>query len=398
MGLKLLAEIGLDGSGFEAGLKRMESVSHGVADGLKSFAVQAIGIGTLEQAISKTVDTAKELVETSKRLSVAPEQLQLLRQAAKESGIELEDVAGFLEKIDVARQHALRNSSPKDAAARAAFGALGVTPAMLQSQTSAQLLMGPLANSANTRNAADIGVLFRDLGIRGFGPLIALLKTDFGELSTRMKNLGSIMDTETAVSLKSTADELDLLGQVITARLGPALIALAEACYKSALLVAAGGSFLGAATAKMTWKDILALGIPGLGLKAAGKIDISAGKAAAEDTGLNWLAALDKVKKHIEEEAEKLRHPKPPKFTDSVISDDEEKTFSTRLPASDSLTKVGNFLGGMGIADRVEQRKVELLQQIANNTAARTASQVPPPHPPSLSPTPWSHGDVHFPH
>ncbi len=91
-GLKLLAEIGLDSSGFEAGLKRAEGMAHGVAEGIKSFVVQAIGVLTVEQAISKTVETAKELVETSKRLSIAPEQLQVMRQAAKDAGVELGDV------------------------------------------------------------------------------------------------------------------------------------------------------------------------------------------------------------------------------------------------------------------------------------------------------------------
>ena len=121
MGLKIMAELGLDGKGFEAGMKRAEGLAHGVAEGLKGFVIQAVGIYTVEQAISKTVETAKELVETSRRLSIAPEQLQVMRQAAKDSGVEFQKLAELIEKTNVARDKALRPVS-EGASARRAFG------------------------------------------------------------------------------------------------------------------------------------------------------------------------------------------------------------------------------------------------------------------------------------
>ncbi|HEV2350800.1 MAG TPA: hypothetical protein VG028_13245, partial [Terriglobia bacterium] len=107
MALRLMSEVGLDGSGFSTGLNKLESSAHSALSGLKGFFIGAIGVGTVEQAISRTVETAKELVDTSKRLAIAPEQLQVLRQAAKQSGVELEDVAHAFEKIDEARQKAM---------------------------------------------------------------------------------------------------------------------------------------------------------------------------------------------------------------------------------------------------------------------------------------------------
>ena len=49
MGLKLMAEIGLDGSGFERGLRK---VGEEAAASVKNLAIQAFGIYGVEQAIA----------------------------------------------------------------------------------------------------------------------------------------------------------------------------------------------------------------------------------------------------------------------------------------------------------------------------------------------------------
>src|SRR5437879_804059 len=108
MGLRLQGEVSLDGSGFEAGLKRLEGAAGQFANTLKGAAAGAFGIYGIEQAIQKTIDSARELVTESKRLGVGVEQLQVLRQAAKENNTELSQVAKAFERSDVAREKALR--------------------------------------------------------------------------------------------------------------------------------------------------------------------------------------------------------------------------------------------------------------------------------------------------
>src|SRR6185312_11847101 len=98
-----MAEIGLDGSGFERGLRKIGSDA---AASVKNLAVQAFGIYAIEQAIAKTVETATDLVNESKRLSLTVEQLQLLRQAAKNGSVEMDTLATAFERLDVARAKA----------------------------------------------------------------------------------------------------------------------------------------------------------------------------------------------------------------------------------------------------------------------------------------------------
>ena len=78
-----------------------------VSRALTGFAMNAAGVYGIEEAMRKTVEMAKELVTTSKRLGLGVEQLQLLRQAAGDANVEFTRLAAGIEKIDVARAHAL---------------------------------------------------------------------------------------------------------------------------------------------------------------------------------------------------------------------------------------------------------------------------------------------------
>jgi hypothetical protein len=393
MGLKLMAELGLDGSGFEAGFKRAESMAHGVAEGLKGFVIQAVGVLTVEAAISKTVETAKELVETSKRLAVAPEQLQVLRQAAKQSGVELGELASAFEKIDIARQKALLPGE-EGRQQRRDFGAMGITSDMLHSKTAAQLFMGPLSAMAKNRNPEEFGALLRDIGIKGFGPLVAVLKQDFEGLGKKMKDMGAIMDTEAAVNLKLLGDELSTVATIIISQLAPAIVTVVEVMLEVIGKLHAGAAFIIERAKFELGKDNPA--IPGFGGLAAqmaqtkidrgeaggfSKEEIEAAKtflgtfnanadAAAtkfDTIDESWKTRIAEMKAEIAAEAEALKHPKAPNFSGSSLPE-KIPTKALQTPG-DALTHVGNFLGGMGIAARIEERKVNLLQQIAHNTA-----------------------------
>jgi len=125
MALRLIGEIGFDGSGFQAGLRKLQHGAGELANSLKGAVVAGVGIYTVEQAIHKTIQTAKELVNASQRLAIAPEQLQVLRKAASESGVELDKVTDSFEKLDVARQRALTPGKKGDKFRRA-FHAAGI--------------------------------------------------------------------------------------------------------------------------------------------------------------------------------------------------------------------------------------------------------------------------------
>lgn len=397
MGLRLMAELGLDGSGFEKGMERAHQTADRVVEGIKGFVIGAIGVATLEQAISKTVETASELVETSKRLSIAPEQLQVLRRAAKEAGSDLETLASAFEKIDIARQKAL-HPGLEGQDSRRAFSTLGVSIGALHSQTAAQLFMGQISASARGRNTEEIAMALRETMGKGFGQLIPTLKTDFDELGKKMKDMGAIMDTETAVKLKLLSSELGMASTILITMLGPAIVSFVELLLSLAGKIQAGFVWLetllkkdqngaGPADRLFNWSQAYTAQAmldknkkhPGILSKEdvaqyqatvnaynAGPSAMDAAALAFDKTDEQWKAMIKRMQEALAEEAKKLRNPPRPDFSRPA---EAEKVVRRALETpSDSLTRVGNFLGGLGRVGHIEQHKIRLLQQIVTNT------------------------------
>ena len=87
-GLKLMAELGLDGTGFATGLKRAEGLAAGATRSITTALIGMVGVGTVGVAISKTVESAKELGVACERLDIGVKQIQVLRKAAIDAGVE----------------------------------------------------------------------------------------------------------------------------------------------------------------------------------------------------------------------------------------------------------------------------------------------------------------------
>lgn len=394
MGLNLIGKIELDGAGFERGLHR---ATESVTEFVKSATIAAFGFYGVEEAIHKTVETASELVDTSKRLSLTVEQLQLIRQAARSSGTDLETVASALEKIDVARGKIQRGDEEGKKLLRD-FERLGVTERMLQTRTAASLLLGPIAGTVKGENPSNIAVQLREILGKGFGPIVPMLQTDMEELESKMRSLGSIMDTETAVKLHALGDNFILLKNVLAAQLGPALITLVEVILTLIGKVKSTGAYLGSLSAHGVSKGGAAMvdDHPLLALTPIGglffmlsnffkrkelKSIAAEANEAAGDANKEWQETLAKMRKQLEEEANKLNNPKP--IVEKGKNSDAKKS-RIKVP-EDALVKVGNFLGANGVTlERANQQKITLLRQIANNTAhasfgMRPASGARPP-------------------
>lgn len=399
-GLRLMAELGLDGSGFRAGFNQARGIAEGVAEGIKGLVVEAVGVYAIEQAIHKTVETAKELIETSERLAIAPETLQVMRQAAKQTGVEFEKLAVAMEKVGVARERALIPGE-EGFKARRAFAGFGIGIDQLHTQSTAQLLLGGIRSQVLNRNPEELGVLFRDLGVKFFGQLIPYLKTDFDGLREKMQKFGAIMSTDTALKLKLMSSELSILSQVVISNLAPALVFLAEKLFQFAGQVQASYNY---------WKEIFK------GPSAAGQIGpagtpVPSGilgslymanlKREANDlnypqeyrdrvnkflsqnvnpneTALQkfnevtekWSEQLKEIQAKIAEEAERLKNPPPPDLTQSSLP--EKMSKKVLETPTDPLVRIGNFLGaGNNRITQLAEKRTQLLQQIANNTKPR---------------------------
>lgn len=224
MALKLQAEIGLNSESFHKG---MDKVKESVAGTIKAYALGAIGVYSLERAFEATIETAKELTEQSERLGVTVEQLQVMRKAASDAGVEMDALAGAMEKLNVFRAKALV-AGPAGSLARGQASQLGITPAMLKNMDAQTMLFGPIAQKIRSVNPQEIAAPLREVLGRGFGQIIPVLTRDIDELQAKMKSLGMIMSAETARDLKQLDEAAKSVQNIFINALAPALVGLVE--------------------------------------------------------------------------------------------------------------------------------------------------------------------------
>lgn len=389
-GLELMGKIGLDGRAFEAELSKANHLAKGIAQGittgLKHAVLAGVGIATVEQAISKTVESVNELVDASKRLGIAPEQLQVLKQAAKQSGVELDQLASAFEKIDIAREKALIPGA-EGSRARRAFGALGIGGDMLHNMTAANLFTGPMAAAVHNTNPEQLGIAFREMGIKGFGPLIAVMRTDFDRLGKHMHQFGSIIDSESIAKIKLLGNEFSLISNIVVAHLAPAILKVVDVILHAiAGLSSAWASIKSFFTDKPandamqsvmgatpgfggytpSQKEFIAKG----GVKHTTPAQDSIRRKFAIQAGAEKMSEWDKFLGELQNRLLayqfELNHPHAADFDRSTLP--EKMSPKALLSPTDNLVKVGNFLGGRGLGLQFTQ--VQLLQQIANNTAS----------------------------
>lgn len=421
MGLNLIGKIELDGAGFERGLHK---ATDRVTEFAKAAVVTAFGFYGVEEAIKKTVEMASDLVNESKRLDVTIDQLELMRQAAKDAGSDMSAVATAMEKINDARGKIMRGD-PEGAKLLKDFERLGVSEKMLQTQTAASLLMGPISGTVKGENVQNITAQLKEIMGKGAGDLVSFLKTDFDEVGETLKKFGLKMDTDTAVKLKHLGDGFDLVAKIIAVLLGPALVKFAvwllQAFAHSPHLESI--DFLAKRHAELakqpnftnskgeTWTakqraDVASDFIDTVqramkqgmsfeefkktnpyrfqgafeDFKGGSYKDLNAyigklnnpvneatekaGKESSNDM-VGIQKTVDDFMAKLEKEAHDLDNPQPI----NPENDDPVKAKHIKAIPSDSLIKVGNFLGANGnTISRVDQRKINLLQKIADNT------------------------------
>ena len=347
-GLNLQATISLDGSQFERGMNRIGS---SVANGIKNFVVGAVGLYAIQAALRKTIDTADELVNSSLKLSMTTEQLQLLQRAAENNGKTFDLMTLALERFNAARENIL-NKGPQWQNQMLAMQRLGLTSQTLANQTAATSFMNQISATAQRSNAADIAMDMRTIFGRNAMEFFGILQTNFSDLEKKMKSMGAIMDTTTAVELRTFKNEMGLIGQIITSQLAPWLVYLGEKAFKLAEVFQVAGAFYG--TLMADW----AHGI------FKGSLD------DAREEGHKVMVSFDttwsEFQKQMKAMADAINNPNP-EATVGKPAPEKEKKERALKDESNALIKVGNFLGA-------SRDTIGNLQQQTAQHAAATAT------------------------
>lgn len=369
MGLDLKGSVSLDGSGFESGIRRLEGSVHHFASEMKVLALEAFGVAAAGEMIKRTGEYAKQLVNEAKRLGTdGVEGLQVLAQAAKDGGTDIESLTGAFEKLDIAREKAL--SGGKDSQKYLnRFAQLGIGVEQLQSMTASQLFQGPMAKAAHGMNSEDLGPILRDIFGKAFGTMIPVLTTDFEELQKKMEGLGAIMSTSTAVQLKHLGDEFDLLRNILIVHIAPHLLTFAEWVVKAIGWIQGaiaglsnaknitknyGGAF--AMTTRASEAQVFVQEYERRGVGSAAQYveekKILADFDAATDKVLEggntymekWTEQIKEQRKKMEDETNRLLHPVAPAFDSNITEARPAET--QKLKAGDKWQQIGAFMTG----------------------------------------------------
>jgi hypothetical protein len=225
MALSLKAFLGLDGSGFELGMKRAESTANAFSrklnNSLGSKMAQFLGVAAITQAIRKTVEYASNVDDLSNRLGISAEAIQKWDYALKLSGSSIQEAVGFFEKLAVARDKALAGNPE----AIKTFEKFGVSISSLKNNR----LEDTAFQIGNAFKGGDqqklIGPL-KELGGKSSGALASAFKNG---LADAFKGAEDILIKDSDISkLDAMGDAFDRLGKRIISTMAPALTWLAD--------------------------------------------------------------------------------------------------------------------------------------------------------------------------
>lgn len=228
--------LSLDGQKFATGLQAAQSAAGRLAGRLAGlFTVGAMGL-----MAKRTLDFADNMADLAGRLGVAVEWLQEMRIAAKNSGGELEDMVSMVEKLNVLRFSAGEiGMNPKQAAALRQFG---ISEADFVKQSAEQTISAMSKAMQGTNAQQWLGAL-RTVGGTSAVKLANAFLEGIDDLRDQARRAGSVMSAEVIYKLKTINEQFAVLGQILTAHIGPILVMVAE----TALDLATNSGILGKA-------------------------------------------------------------------------------------------------------------------------------------------------------
>lgn len=225
---EILAKISLDGSGFDVGMKRVQSVATKAALSMKKeFAKTFAGLFTVAAILKLTKNTtelAGQVADLSQKLGISTDNIQAFSHAAKLSGASIDDVANAMKELAKSQVAALGGSGSE----LDAFKQLGVSLDDLRNKNPEQLFLqvakameGTSASSMQTASALKV------MGNAG-DKLMAGLRGGFAGAAEEAKAFGVVMDEMIIAKLDNAGDKFDTFATKIKVVFGSVLAFLAD--------------------------------------------------------------------------------------------------------------------------------------------------------------------------
>jgi hypothetical protein len=219
----LLGKLGLDATGFNAGLKKAESgadkLAHKLKHELRSEFAKLFAVEKIYQAVEALKQFAEQTEQLSDKLGVSITKAEQLLAVAAKFGIPVDKLGSAIDRLGESRRKALEEGDPKALAAFAHFGIdlnatnkKGITDEMVAEQLG-KAMKGRTMNPDDRAAFADI------VGIRGKGLMAAF--THLGDTTLKpaseenVETVVSFLHGLTEFSTQLKAFGIDFLGPLI---------------------------------------------------------------------------------------------------------------------------------------------------------------------------------------
>ena len=220
----LIAKLGLDGTNFESGLKRSQSMAKGIGRDISGTLAGIFAVDKLAQFGIQAIETAGKLQDLSNQLGVSAEFLQEMKFAADLGGAGLDEVASSLEKITLARGKALGG----DQGLLESFARFGITAQELKTAKIEDIFLKIGKAFEGDANPQNLIAPFRELAGKSAGALIPAMVTGLSDAADQARRLGVIMSNEVITAMDDANDRMDILKAKATAGVGTIIGNLVE--------------------------------------------------------------------------------------------------------------------------------------------------------------------------
>ena len=363
MGLELVGKVSLDGSGFHAGLLGMKEGAKEFASEMKNMVFQAFGVAAIGEMIRKTTELGEQIVNSAARIGISTDAFQTMGHAVQMTGADIEDLTKFVEKLNAARVDPKKIDFIKH---------LGVSEDKLGGPV--EDLVREISRIARTKSAQELGPdLLHITGQRMGGRFMNFLRSDLEALEEEARKLGLVINTQDLASLKLLADETKILSRTLTAELAPAIALLGKVVMSVINILRSTGTFFGSlfGSGAFTPRNVVALLDDMVKGRQPNEVHQETKKllGAITTAGDASMKEFREGSDRIEKRRAEIVKGTTPEETPPEMPKVKEKH---ERVATDSLLKVGNFLGSSTDSlTRIYQKQIHILEKIEMNTRSK---------------------------
>lgn len=216
----LIARLGLDKTGFDAGMAAAGKQVNKFGGDLKSSIAGGLSIAAVAAFTKELIRSVSHINDLSERLGVSAETLQEMEYAAKQTGQTIDDVAGAFRALSKARLEAMADPNSK---AGQVFASMGISNAELRSQSLEQTFKRIADVVKNTNFGASELAMVQELLGRSAGELIPMFKAGIENAAQEARNLGLIIAEDIVVKIDDAGDAMDRFATRMKSVVAPAV-------------------------------------------------------------------------------------------------------------------------------------------------------------------------------